>query len=180
MSARLAILDENLKAKLPKAQSLKVLLNSIAGCLGKQGDVLEDFDAHANLIILGQAYLLQLIDWITCNGGRVLHANTDGLIVKMEEDQFKRITSKWQRFTLLKLKIDKLRFVCITKRGPSFVRTNNSLSIHGVVAPSTLRSTEYYNFKRVFPPALYTALRYYLFSSSDCFPKSITLTNLHN
>jgi hypothetical protein len=179
MSTRLDLLKKNSKLNSAKAQSLKVLLNAVSGRMGNQGGVLEDFDSYADLILLGQAYLLQLIDLITCNGGRVLYANTDGLIVKMQKNIFKAITNKWWKLTSLQLKIDELRCIYLTKIGPILVRSDNTSSIPSVVALSDSRVTESYNFRRVLPPALYIALHYYIFRSKVQLPSVISLVNLH-
>lgn len=100
------ITAERLSAKkakdMPKADGLKITINSIFGKLGSDIFWLFDPKAMLSVTVSGQLYLLMLIEMLVLAGIRVISANTDGIVCKIRRDQqglYDTICSEWQKNT---------------------------------------------------------------------------------
>lgn len=98
------ITEERLEAKKAKntikADSLKIVINSIYGKLGFEHYWLFDEEALIKVTINGQLYLLLLINLLIKEGVQILSANTDGVTVYIKKDRVCHIQEvvkkKWE------------------------------------------------------------------------------------
>ena len=99
-----AVKKERLEAKRTgnkiKADSYKILINSIFGKLGFNSYWLYDPFAMLRVTLNGQLFLMMLIEKLEQAEIRVISANTDGvecLLPKEKESVFTEITKEWQK-----------------------------------------------------------------------------------
>jgi hypothetical protein len=88
------------------AEALKIVANS--GLFGKMGydGWLFDLKAMYQVTLNGQLYLMMMIEQLEEAGIEIISANTDGILARFnvsKEDDYKRITTDWQKFTKLDL-----------------------------------------------------------------------------
>ncbi|HBD93013.1 MAG TPA: hypothetical protein DC057_02445 [Spirochaetia bacterium] len=100
------ITKERLKAKKSgnriKADSLKIVVNSIFGKLGSDVYWLYDPKQLLSVTVSGQLYLLMLIESLVLEGIEVLSANTDGIVTRIPkhlENKCDEICKWWQNKT---------------------------------------------------------------------------------
>jgi hypothetical protein len=83
-------------------QSLKITINGSFGKLGSKYSVLYAPDLMIKVTVTGQLALLLLIEMIELQGIRVVSANTDGILIKCNKDQYQAVEMQvihWQRIT---------------------------------------------------------------------------------
>lgn len=81
---------------------LKIVINSIYGKFGFEKGDLYDRLAVLKVTVNGQLMILMLCEELEMNGIQVISANTDGIMVKVYEDQtetFNQIADNWQQIT---------------------------------------------------------------------------------
>ena len=81
---------------------LKIVINSIYGKFGFEKGDLYDRLAVLKVTVNGQLMILMLCEELEMNGIQVISANTDGIMVKVYEDQteiFNQIADNWQQVT---------------------------------------------------------------------------------
>ena len=81
---------------------LKIVINSIYGKFGFEKGDLYDRLAVLKVTVNGQLMILMLCEELEMNGIQVISANTDGIMVKVYEDQtetFNQIANNWQQIT---------------------------------------------------------------------------------
>lgn len=97
--------DEAIVDGIPRdvlALVLKIVINSIYGKFGFENGPLYDRLATLQVTINGQLMMLMLCEELEANGIRIISANTDGIMVKVYEDQvetFNAISKDWQERT---------------------------------------------------------------------------------
>lgn len=104
--------------KNPLHQPLKILLNSVYGCLKDKNNALYDPLMANNICIFGQLLLLDLIEKLEPYA-EIIQSNTDGILIKMpdgknEDNWFKVIDDivyEWEKRTRLKMEFDEYRKV---------------------------------------------------------------------
>lgn len=97
------------KQKDPKADALKIVLNSTYGAMKDKFNPLYDPRSANNVCIFGQLLLTDLIERLEghCD---LIQSNTDGLIVKLRgnEDEVRNICKEWEERTGMGLGYDKI------------------------------------------------------------------------
>lgn len=97
------------KQKDPRANALKIVLNSTYGAMKDTYNALYDPRSANNVCVFGQILLTDLIERLEghCD---LIQSNTDGLIVKLRgnEEEVRLICSEWERRTGMGLGYDRL------------------------------------------------------------------------
>ena len=97
------------KAKDPKANALKIVLNSTYGAMKDKFNALYDPRSANNVCIFGQLLLTDLIERLEgcCE---LIQSNTDGLIVKLHgnENEVRAICKEWEERTGMGLGYDRI------------------------------------------------------------------------
>ena len=83
------------------ADSLKITINGSFGKLGSKYSFLYSPDLLIQTTITGQLCLLMLIERVTNAGGRVISANTDGIVIHCKKDVYGAISEQLFDFELL-------------------------------------------------------------------------------
>jgi len=108
VTQRLAWKDAGEKVK---AGRTKIIINSFFGMLlDKYSPFLEPTSGIATTIT-GQLYLLQFIDWLLKVGIEIIHANTDGIIIrvhKSKEAKFRKVLEFFSKTYKLRMDVDDL------------------------------------------------------------------------
>lgn len=101
------------KQKDPKANALKIVLNSTYGAMKDKFNPLYDPRSANNVCIFGQLLLTDLIERLE-NVCELIQSNTDGLIVKLHgnEDEVRAICKEWEERTGMGLGYDRLTKIC--------------------------------------------------------------------
>lgn len=87
-----------------EAQTLKICANSSFGKFGNKYSVLYSPDLLLHTTLTGQLALLMLIERLHLAGVNTVSANTDGIIVRTEDEStFKDVCAKWEKDTGLGL-----------------------------------------------------------------------------
>jgi hypothetical protein len=89
-----------------KSQVYKIILNGSFGKFGDQYSVLYSPELLIHTTITGQLSLLMLIERLEENGFKVVSANTDGVSVKLQKDQyhlFQKVKWNWEKTTQFEL-----------------------------------------------------------------------------
>lgn len=101
------------KQKDPRANALKIVLNSTYGAMKDIFNPLYDPRSANNVCIFGQLLLTDLIERLEgcCE---LIQSNTDGLIVKLHgnEDEVRAICAEWEERTGMGLGYDRLTKIC--------------------------------------------------------------------
>ena len=101
------------KQKDPKANALKIVLNSTYGAMKDIFNPLYDPRSANNVCIFGQLLLTDLIERLegVCE---LIQSNTDGLIVKLHgnEDEVRAICKEWEERTGMGLGYDRMTKIC--------------------------------------------------------------------
>lgn len=101
------------KQKDPRANALKIVLNSTYGAMKDTFNPLYDPRSANNVCVFGQLLLTDLIERLEghCD---LLQSNTDGLIVKLRgnEDEVRRICKEWEDRTGMGLGYDRMTKIC--------------------------------------------------------------------
>ena len=101
------------KQKDPKANALKIVLNSTYGAMKDTFNPLYDPRSANNVCVFGQLLLTDLIERLEghCD---LIQSNTDGLIVKLHgnEDEVRRICKEWEDRTGMGLGYDRMTKIC--------------------------------------------------------------------
>lgn len=95
-----------------KAESYKILLNSVFGKLGYDNYWLYDPQALIKVTINGQLFLLMLIERMEENGIRCISGNTDGIEILVSPDQeslVRDIAEKWEKETKMELEFNEYK-----------------------------------------------------------------------
>lgn len=97
------------KMKDPRANALKIVLNSTYGAMKDVFNALYDPRSANNVCIFGQLLLTDLIERLEGHC-QLIQSNTDGLIVKLRgnEDEVRQICSEWEQRTGMGLGYDRL------------------------------------------------------------------------
>lgn len=88
---------------------LKIVINSIYGKLGFEAGSLYDRLAVLKVTINGQLLMLMLVEELELNNIHVISANTDGLMIKIYDNQwdvYNKITKEWEIKSKLKADTD--------------------------------------------------------------------------
>lgn len=97
------------KAKDPRADALKIVLNSTYGAMKDKFNSLYDPRSANNVCLFGQLLLTDLIERLEgyCD---LIQSNTDGLIVKLHgnEDEVRSICKEWEERTGMGLGYDRI------------------------------------------------------------------------
>ena len=101
------------KQKDPRANALKIVLNSTYGAMKDTFNPLYDPRSANNVCVFGQLLLTDLIERLEghCD---LIQSNTDGLIVKLHgnEDEVRRICKEWEDRTGMGLGYDRMTKIC--------------------------------------------------------------------
>ena len=101
------------KQKDPRANALKIVLNSTYGAMKDTFNPLYDPSSANNVCVFGQLLLTDLIERLEghCD---LIQSNTDGLIVKLHgnEDDVRRICKEWEDRTGMGLGYDRMTKIC--------------------------------------------------------------------
>ena len=84
------------------AGALKIVINSIYGILGFEYGDFCDRLAVLKVTINGQLMIMMLCEELELNGIEVVSANTDGIVVKLENNKrelFNEIADRWKKYT---------------------------------------------------------------------------------
>lgn len=94
----------------PRANALKIVLNSTFGAMKDQFNPLFDPRSNNNVVIFGQLLLTDLIERLEGHC-ELIQSNTDGLIVKLRgnEDEVRAICKEWEDRTGMGLGYDRVR-----------------------------------------------------------------------
>lgn len=97
------------KKKDPRANALKIVLNSTYGAMKDKFNPLYDPRSANNVCVFGQLLLTDLIERLE-NCCQIVQSNTDGLIVKLHgnEDEVKTICKEWEERTGMGLGYDRM------------------------------------------------------------------------
>lgn len=97
------------KMKDPRANALKIVLNSTYGAMKDTFNPLYDPRSANNVCVFGQLLLTDLIERLE-NCCDLIQSNTDGLIVKLRgnEDEVRTICAEWEERTGMGLGYDKI------------------------------------------------------------------------
>lgn len=97
------------KMKDPRANALKIVLNSTYGAMKDTFNPLYDPRSANNVCVFGQLLLTDLIERLE-NCCDLIQSNTDGLIVKLRgnEDEVRAICAEWEERTGMGLGYDKI------------------------------------------------------------------------
>lgn len=101
------------KQKDPKANALKIVLNSTYGAMKDIFNPLYDPRSANNVCIFGQLLLTDLIERLEGHC-QLIQSNTDGLIVKLHgnEDEVIAICKEWENRTGMGLGYDRMTKIC--------------------------------------------------------------------
>lgn len=101
------------KQKDPKANALKIVLNSTYGAMKDIFNPLYDPRSANNVCIFGQLLLTDLIERLEGHC-QLIQSNTDGLIVKLHgnEDEVIAICKEWEQRTGMGLGYDRMTKIC--------------------------------------------------------------------
>lgn len=86
------------------AEVLKIVINSIYGKMGYEEGNICDRLAVLKVTINGQLMIMMLCEELELNNIEIISANTDGIVVKLYEDQidkFSEISNNWKKLTKL-------------------------------------------------------------------------------
>jgi DNA polymerase len=101
------------KQKDPRANALKIVLNSTYGAMKDTFNPLYDPRSANNVCVFGQLLLTDLIERLEghCD---LIQSNTDGLIIKLHnnEDEVRAICKEWEDRTGMGLGYDRITKVC--------------------------------------------------------------------
>ena len=101
------------KQKDPRANALKIVLNSTYGAMKDTFNPLYDPRSANNVCVFGQLLLTDLIERLEghCD---LIQSNTDGLIVKLHsnEEEVRRICKEWEDRTGMGLGYDRMTKIC--------------------------------------------------------------------
>lgn len=97
----------------PRANALKIVLNSTYGAMKDKFNPLYDPRSANNVCIFGQLLLTDLIERLEGHC-ELIQSNTDGLIVKLHgnEQEVRDICSEWEHRTGMGLGYDKITKIC--------------------------------------------------------------------
>lgn len=99
--------------KDPRANALKIVLNSTFGAMKDKFNPLYDPRSNNNVVIFGQLLLTDLIERLegVCE---LIQSNTDGLIVKLNgnEAEVRLICKEWEERTGMGLGYDRITKIC--------------------------------------------------------------------
>ena len=97
------------KMKDPRANALKIVLNSTYGAMKDRFNPLFDPRSANNVCVFGQVLLTDLIERLE-NHCQIIQSNTDGLIVKLHgnESEVKAICKEWEERTGMGLGYDRM------------------------------------------------------------------------
>lgn len=99
------IVTRRLKAKAEgdkvTADSLKIVVNSSFGKMGSKYSFLYSPDLLISVTLTGQLALLMLIERVTQAGGKVMSANTDGIVVLCNRSKMEAVRSIMFEFELI-------------------------------------------------------------------------------
>lgn len=97
------------KKKDPRANALKIVLNSTYGAMKDKFNPLYDPRSANNVCVFGQLLLTDLIERLE-DCCQIVQSNTDGLIVKLHgnEDEVKAICKEWEERTGMGLGYDRM------------------------------------------------------------------------
>ena len=97
------------KMKDPRANALKIVLNSTYGAMKDHFNPLFDPRSANNVCVFGQVLLTDLIERLE-NHCQIVQSNTDGLIVKLHgnESEVKAICKEWEERTGMGLGYDRM------------------------------------------------------------------------
>lgn len=97
------------KMKDPRANALKIVLNSTYGAMKDRFNPLYDPRSANNVCVFGQVLLTDLIERLE-NHCQIIQSNTDGLIVKLHgnEAEVKAICKEWEARTGMGLGYDRM------------------------------------------------------------------------
>ena len=97
------------RQKDPRANALKIVLNSTYGAMKDIYNPLYDPRSANNVCVFGQLLLTDLIERLE-NHCDLIQSNTDGLIVKLHgnEDEIRQICAEWESRTGMELGYDRL------------------------------------------------------------------------
>lgn len=101
------------KQKDPRANALKIVLNSTYGAMKDIFNPLYDPRSANNVCIFGQLLLTDLIERLEGHC-ELIQSNTDGLIVKLHgnEDEVRAICAEWEKRTGMGLGYDRMTKIC--------------------------------------------------------------------
>lgn len=101
------------KQKDPRANALKIVLNSTYGAMKDIFNPLYDPRSANNVCIFGQILLTDLIERLEGHC-ELIQSNTDGLIVKLHgnEDEVRAICAEWEERTGMGLGYDRMTKIC--------------------------------------------------------------------
>lgn len=137
---------ENLVDGIPKeivAEALKIVINSIYGKFGYEYGDIYDRMCTLRTTINGQLFILMLCEELELNGIPVVSANTDGIVIKLENDKeelFNSISKYWLEYTGLSADSEEYtRYVCRDVNNYFAEETNGKVDYKGDLNPFLYR-----------------------------------------
>ncbi len=133
---------EDLVDGIPKkvvAEALKIVINSIYGKFGYEYGDIYDRMCTLRTTINGQLFILMLCEELELNGIPVVSANTDGIVIKLENDKeelFNSISKHWLEYTGLSADSEEYtRYVCRDVNNYFAEETNGKVDYKGDLNP---------------------------------------------
>ena len=133
---------EDLVDGIPKkvvAEALKIVINSIYGKFGYEYGDIYDRMCTLRTTINGQLFILMLCEELELNGIPVVSANTDGIVIKLENDKeelFNSISKRWLEYTGLSADSEEYtRYVCRDVNNYFAEETNGKIDYKGDLNP---------------------------------------------
>lgn len=111
------LLDGRMKAKADgdstAAKAMKIPLNAISGLFKSVFSPIAEPSCHLKIALNGQLYMLKLIEKLDFAGFKILHVNTDGILLDLENtspEKLNKIFEDWEYE--FNLKLDKENMDC--------------------------------------------------------------------
>ena len=90
--------------RVVEADALKLVGNSIFGQLKNPNSALYNPTSFLNVVLSGQLYLLELAQLLVGVGARIVSANTDGIMIYVNDDGYQKAVSYWSKKTSFSVK----------------------------------------------------------------------------
>lgn len=91
--------------------ALKIILNSCTGRLNEKNSVIYNPQMYIQMTVVGQLYILKLIDLLRCSGIKVIACNTDSVtVINTDNELLKQVVDKWKFITKLNVEFTDYKF----------------------------------------------------------------------
>lgn len=123
-----------------QADALKIVLNATFGKFGSKYSTFYDPELMTRVTLTGQLGLLMLIEQVTLAGLEVISANTDGILVKIDDEGdyalFGHVCDEWEQVTKFNLEYTEYeRFCQRDVNNYTALTVDGSIKNKGIFAP---------------------------------------------